>query len=89
LIGTYKHFNELQADATGILPMIQFSGADSQAFNISFHALNGSWTELVRLRKINGKWLEAIKVTMEGKDKPVLVSTDKGYPTVNGEPDWK
>lgn len=57
-------------------------------FNIFFSARNGFFTQLLRFRKIDGKWLQAlcIKVHEGNKQKMVLEIVDKGFPPQ--EIDW-
>lgn len=61
-------------------------------FNVSFTARNGSWTELMRFRLVNGKWLQAIRV-QRGKPggglEVLLKQIDYGYPRgSSGEVNW-
>jgi hypothetical protein len=71
-----------------------FSG-DKQDFNVSFSALNGFWSEAIRLKKVNGEWVQALKVTRivinNGKvsSKVVLQQVDKTFPkSSHGIVDW-
>jgi hypothetical protein len=63
---------------------------DRASFNIFFFARNGSWSEALRLRLVNGKWKRAIQVSRRissGRDvKQIFEQVDKGYPV---EPDGK
>lgn len=40
----------------------------AQSYNVFFAARNGSFTQLVRMRKINGKWLTATKVSNQNNE---------------------
>ena len=58
---------------------------DYQAFNISFAARNGTWTELWRLRKVNGQWTQAFLVMGNvdpryPKGALLMRSVDKDFP---------
>jgi len=48
---------------------IQFSNPDKADFNIFFTARNGTWDELLRMRRINGQWEQAIRVDVEVRPK--------------------
>jgi len=56
---------------------VHFSSQESAKFNIFFMARNGSWAEILRMRKVDGEWEHALKVTVttpvrarDGKLKP-------------------
>jgi hypothetical protein len=75
---------------------IQLAGQTQSSFNIFYSARNGFWTQELRLRLIDGKWLTATRVTrMEigTKDKTpkkLFGRIDKGFPrNSNGEVDWQ
>jgi hypothetical protein len=53
--------------ATHLHP-IPFSDSQKQDFNVFFNARNGFWTQEVRLRLVNGKWLTATRMTQGGID---------------------
>jgi hypothetical protein len=42
--------------------------ADKQDFNVFFSARNGFWSELIRLRKVNGAWTQAIRAARDFTD---------------------
>jgi hypothetical protein len=69
-------------------------GTDKRNFNIFFTGTNGFWTELLRLRKVNGTWLEAVRVTRDKVEGSKLSSekafeqVEAGYPRVSGKVDW-
>lgn len=60
-----------------------------QSYNIFFTARNGSFTQLLRFKKINGLWLSAIKVT--NKDNVILYERiDDNYPReISGNISWE
>ncbi len=55
-------------------------------FNIFFSARNGFFVQLLRLRKVNGVWRQAIRVTRrhDGPEAVILEKIDSEY----GEPNW-
>ncbi len=60
-------------------------------FRVFFGARNGFWHEDLLLRRINGKWLYAVRVFREiGNDKKLLSEKiDKGFPrTGDGKIEW-
>ncbi|MCE9777564.1 hypothetical protein LZ645_21820 [Shewanella algae] len=59
-----------------------------QSYNIFFTARNGSFTQALRLKKINGKWLSATKIT--NKNNELLhEQIDDLFPTgADGEVEW-
>lgn len=57
----------------------KIESSPEQSYNIFFTARNGSFTQLLRLQKINGTWVSATKVT--NKDNVVLhEQVDDNYP---------
>ena len=78
--------NMIKATAMAITPfdLGSFSNKD---FNIYFAARNGLFTQLLRLRKIDGKWTTAIKVDKDGKT--VFEKVDDDFPkTKQGQIQW-
>lgn len=84
------------AFSTALLPT---NSATEPNFLFNFVALNGFWAETVHVRRVDGKWLQAIIVTWndakpEGKGvnftpRRVFSDADEGYPRKNnGEIDW-
>ena len=56
-------------------------------FNIFFSARNGLFTQLLRLRKIDGKWIYAMKVERDGK--LIFEKVDDNFPkTDQGQVQW-
>jgi hypothetical protein len=72
-----------------VIPLSDPSRVD---FNVFFDARNGTWTELLRMRKVGKNWIEAIRVLRDmrrnGKEvqKQVFEQIPKEFPEV---PDWK
>lgn len=66
---------------------------DRRDFNILFNGINGYWTELLRLRRVDGKWLQAVKVKREiingnhMTEKDIFQQIDTGFPMLNKN-DW-
>jgi hypothetical protein len=64
---------------------------DQQSYNIFIMARNGSFTQLLRFRRVNGEWISATKVMRRnGKDSVVLLEEiDKSFPRdATGQVDW-
>jgi hypothetical protein len=66
---------------------------DSLRWNIFFSARNGFFTELLRMRRVNGKWKTALKVVtnpMRGEERKTLFEkVDPDYPVgKNGLVEW-
>ena len=69
-----------------------------QNFDVSFAAMNGYWAEFIALRRVKGKWLQAIRVLWqaghaEGNEtnftlQPVFTYADPDYPRTNGQINW-
>jgi hypothetical protein len=78
------------------------SPTGAQNFQASFVALNGYWIEDIRLRRVNNKWFQALRVSrqditeeMRGgimynvvKPRVRFEKIDPGYPLVKGKVDW-
>ncbi len=59
--------NMIKATASMVRP-IQLGSKLERDFNIFFSARNGLYTQLLRLRKIDGEWVSAIKIEKNGKN---------------------
>lgn len=65
-----------------------------RGFNIFFSGLNGNWSERLRLRRVAGRWRQAIEVMTEQvrgthTDERVLFKqVDPAYPRKNGKVVW-
>lgn len=53
----------VQGTWSGWTRTVAFSETQFQSFNIFFNGRNGFWTEQLRLKKVNGRWESALKVT--------------------------
>jgi hypothetical protein len=64
---------------TRMLQQWKLENEPEQSYNIFFTARNGSFTQLLRLKKIGGAWVSATKIT--NKDNKVLhEKIDDGFP---------
>jgi hypothetical protein len=67
---------------------INLGDGETRSFNIFYTARNGSFTQLLRFRKSNGKWLYAMRVMRE--DKILHEHINEGFPRGDTEEiDWK
>jgi hypothetical protein len=76
---------------SAMLNTINLGTSDTRRFNIFFTARNGGFTQLWRLKKIDSKWLEALRITRtKGRDEEVLLEKiDPKYPrNVDGKMAW-
>lgn len=74
----------------GTLDPFRFTGTTRQDYNITFRAINGYWTEDLRLRKVKSRWTRALRVMIESNIKPkiVLEKIPPDYPLENGKVNW-
>lgn len=79
--GAFKNFARYDSSADELT-------GDKLRFDIMFNALNGGWFETALLRKVNGRWTQAIQVRFEPLKKKNFEMVDKDYPRVNGKVDW-
>jgi hypothetical protein len=66
---------------------------DYHAFNVFFSALNGGWNQLIRMRRVDGRWTQATRViTSTAKDfykeKVLFEHIDPNFPVRRGKIDW-
>ena len=60
---------------------------DNRRFNLFFTARNGSTTQLLRCKKVDGQWKFATK--LQRNDRVLFEKIDEDYPvSSNGEVDW-
>jgi hypothetical protein len=59
---------------------IDLESTDHHALNIFFSTPNGAWNQELRLRKIDGRWLHATRVTISGSYVVILESADPSFP---------
>jgi hypothetical protein len=72
---------------------ITIGAGEARNLHFNFFSMNGMWGENLKLRKVNGAWIQALRVTKEikgtgGKQKTVFEMVPKEYPRVNGKMDW-
>lgn len=66
---------------------LALEGSDSRRFNIFFSGRNGFFTQLLRLRKVDGRWVSAIRV-LRGQA-ILLEKVDENFPRLtDGSIDW-
>jgi hypothetical protein len=72
-----------------MLRSIDLGPSDARDFNIFFSARSGFFNQLVRFRRVDGKWREATSVlNREQGEEPLLLRVQDGYPLdANGKPD--
>jgi hypothetical protein len=70
------------------IAQMNLGNATERRFNIFFNARNGDFTQVLRFRKVGGRWQHATKVD-RGKDLPPFEEITPGYPRNNkGQVDW-
>jgi hypothetical protein len=83
----------LPAEAQRPLLDTNFDDKADKFYQVQFGAMNGNWNESYRLKRINGQWREAIKVSdalpMGKVGKLRFSRIDPEYPKINGEVDWE
>ena len=85
---TNLEVGDLSVGSARILGNFPVGDGDKHDFNIFFNGLNGFWTQLLRLRRVNGKWEFAIQVTGPTKKEP-FENVSAGYPrNAAGKIDW-
>lgn len=52
---------------------IYFGNFQSQVFNVQFLAMNGAWSEILKMEKVGDHWSEAARVFKPGSGKTVTV----------------
>jgi len=84
-LGTSFTLGNLSAGLATSLGTIPLPRQKQLRFNVFFYARNGSFTELLRLKNVDGIWRQAIRVTPEFKPEQVIFEKiDPEY----GEPNW-
>jgi hypothetical protein len=87
---------DMAVSASKILDTHFKVSGDKLSFNVFFSGLHGFWTQMLRLRLVNGGWVQATKVTrsMTGKngkpyEKFVFQRIDKTFPrSAHGDVEW-
>lgn len=92
---TNFQIGDLGLTSSRILSRFTFDSMSAQQdFNIFFNGPNGFWTELLRLRKVKGRWAQAVRVTRDKvqglklQNKMIFEQVESDYPRVSGQVDW-
>lgn len=81
----------LASSSSRTLATIPIGVSDERNFSFNFVSLNGLWNEILKLRRVDGQWAQAIKVSRVLKNarmKTVYVWAADNYPKVEGRVDW-
>ncbi|HVB87814.1 MAG TPA: hypothetical protein VNK23_14235 [Candidatus Dormibacteraeota bacterium] len=79
---------DISANAARPMQTIKFSGTERQDYNIFFNGRNGFWSELVRMRWIDNKWVSAVKVLGADGRNVLFERVDPAFPRTNEKVDW-
>jgi hypothetical protein len=72
-----------------VLAVFSLGSSDSRDFNVFFSAVNGFWTENLRIRKVDGAWRQAIRVeTQDARPRVLFQRVEPGFPKAKGKVDW-
>lgn len=70
-------------------PVIPFSNQEQQDFNIFFSARNGFWIQNLKLRRVDGNWVSAIRVMGNGQSAAIFEKVNPNFPrTPAGTVEW-
>ena len=65
---------------------LPLGSGERRSFNVFFSARNGSFSQLLRYRKVNGKWLSAVKINSKAT---LFEDVQKGFPrNAAGDVEW-
>jgi len=77
----------LISSSVWMLHPVTLGNGNTPGFNIFFSARNGFFNQILRLKKIHGKWVHATKVLRE--DKVIYEEIDDEFPrTDEGKVEW-
>ena len=82
ILGTNISIGSMIPSHASLVPVqlpIEDREVEEQSFNIFMTARNGGFTQLIRLKKINNKWLSATKV-LKNNDQVLLEKVDNDFP---------
>lgn len=82
-VGNSHKIGDLGDGQTKKIFMLDFGKGNAKDFKVIFSARNGSFTQIISFRRVNGKWVKAIKVESMVSDSiqnPVLERVDADYP---------
>jgi hypothetical protein len=72
-----------------VLQNWKIDGVNEQSYNVFFTARNGGFTQLIRMKKIDGTWLTATKVS-DRQNNILHEQIDQNYPkNISNEVDWE
>lgn len=86
---TIVHVGDIAPNQASMKCSIDLGTGMSRDFNVFYSARNGFFTQIVRFRRINGKWCQATTVTATASaDVQLFSRVDNAYPVdANGKPD--
>jgi hypothetical protein len=97
-IDTIQHFTTsypaipfLASTSAHWLTRISLSAVEKRDLHFNFFSMNGVWGETLNLRRVDERWVQAIKVTKEFKPNhqtTIFLQVAPNYPKVNGKVDW-
>ena len=77
----------VKAKTVSLNKLIHFGAVNSKRYNVFTFTRNNDFTQLVRLKKVDGIWLKASKI--ESGNELVDLNVDEGYPlNADGKVDW-
>jgi len=78
--------------AASLLNKIDLGSSNEKKYNVFISARNGFFSELIRLRRVDGRWRIAIRVVKDNNNKESVLfeQVDEKFPRLeNGAVDWK
>lgn len=85
-LGVTVDLGNLPPRSAKLFPETLPTSDDSVRFDFFFAARNGFWDELLRRRRVKGRWSEALKVERDGKILKQEISAD--FPLDHGKVKW-
>lgn len=83
------HVSDIGPNCGNLIPTMRFPKSDQMDFNIQFSARNGFWSQLLRIREVDGELRHAIRVVRIGPGNTIYEKVDAGFPCNDrGEVDW-
>ena len=93
--GAFHNIQGGNMSPNSALPLMDWRlpDTDEQDYNVFLNARNGFFTQLIRLRRVDGNWKVATRVREQlanGDESPTLyLDVDAGFPlNERGEVDW-
>ncbi len=87
--GTGGNGHENGDESQRMITEITFDDKTDKDYNILFGALNGNWRERLKLKRVDGQWKRALRVTKAKSGKIIWENVDPLYPKVNGKVEWE